>query len=176
MTFALPWEPDVILPAQYQPRGIEQPERRLLIAVLEDALDIIRKPVPADCARSHARHAEIWAWFQSRERGRVFAFDMICEVLGFDADAVRATLTDYAPRPMGTPPRPGGNPPYHGKIGPCILSLLRAYGSIRCRQLWRMVRAILGYDVAESAVDSALRTLLAHGEVTRDGYAWRVTG
>src|SRR3990167_10926500 len=142
-------------------RGVEQPERRLLMAVLEDALDILRKPVPADCAKRHERHAETWEWFQSRERGRIFAYEMVCEVLGLDPDAVRATLTDYAPRPMGTPPRLGGNPPYHGKIGPCILSLLRAHGSTRCRRLWRMVRTILGYDVAESAVDSALRTLLA---------------
>lgn len=180
MTFALPWEPDIILPAQFQARRAPQlPEHRLLLAVLEDAVDILRKHRHATAWRQHAPHAETWAWLQSTDRDHAFAYETVCEHLGFDAEAVRAKLADCAPRPLlASPPlRPvGGGPSRQHMIQPRILAILRQRGPLRSRQLWYALM-VPGEPLTEDAVGYALRSLLGEGLITRDAaMVWRVTG
>jgi hypothetical protein len=65
-------------------------ERRLLLAVLEDAvrtLGMIRRG-----GVSRRRAALEHSWFLSTDRTHPFAFETICDVLGFDAGAIRARL------------------------------------------------------------------------------------
>src|SRR5262249_21335135 len=66
--------------------------RALMLAVLEDAVQCIEQG--RRCRRFHARRlaAEAEAWVRCNRRDWPFSFVNICEVLGFDADAVRRRL------------------------------------------------------------------------------------
>jgi hypothetical protein len=85
-------EPDLMLPVQVQPRARADvlPEMRLMVAVLQDAVDCIRKRSAADPTGRTARDAA--AWMSSRDTDWPFSFERICEALGLDADRVRAVL------------------------------------------------------------------------------------
>jgi len=90
------FEPDALLPTQYLDtvRRIVpiEPERRLMWAVLEDAIDSYqsyftsRKPKPPDAVN------EAEEWILTRDERWFFSFDNICDMLGFDAEYLRAGL------------------------------------------------------------------------------------
>jgi len=92
----VPWENDTILPAQFFARQGDcqlSPERRLMLAVLEDAVDVALKPPPilsliSDTKRRWDAQDEAREWIQSDRRGP-FTFADICDELGLDADYVR---------------------------------------------------------------------------------------
>jgi hypothetical protein len=75
-----------VLPSQYF-RGDRlelQPEKRLMLAVLEDAITLyLRQPELA---------AESVAWVESDDVHWPYAFANVCDVLGLDRDAVRCAL------------------------------------------------------------------------------------
>ena len=65
-------------------------ERRLMLAVLEDAL---RTVLSARVGRScDAWVREELRWFMSEDRSHPFAFEVICDVLDLDASWLRARL------------------------------------------------------------------------------------
>ena len=65
-------------------------ERRLMLAVLEDAL---RTVLSARVGRScDAWVREEMRWFMSEDRSHPFAFEVICDVLDLDASWLRARL------------------------------------------------------------------------------------
>lgn len=98
------FELDILLADQYgaRPRLPVQPERRLMLAILEDAVDVIRRygrfrdPAAVKLTRD-ARD-----WMTSTERHWPFSFENICDAVGLDADAVRTRALDGAvePRPV----------------------------------------------------------------------------
>jgi hypothetical protein len=65
-------------------------ERRLMLAVLIDAIRTLSAPHPAE-ARHHQYRTWLkeLEWVQSDEHRYVFSFVNICGALGFDADYVR---------------------------------------------------------------------------------------
>lgn len=95
-----PGSDDVILPAQFFAGVSDQrsePERRLMIAVLEEAIAaLLCGAQRAGEGRSAAREAE--RWFASDARLGPFAFGTICDVLGLDADGVRRTIAGWRER------------------------------------------------------------------------------
>ena len=82
-------ELETLLPAQlYQPPGPAalQPEKRLMLAVLEDAvIASLRLP-------SQREGRESIAWMASDDTSWPYSFANLCEALGFDRGAVRAAL------------------------------------------------------------------------------------
>lgn len=79
--------PDVLLPSQYfGSRRMETPEHRLMIAVLLDALDCIRKH------RDQRLFDEAKHWFLADETEWPYSFEQICAALDLDADDVRRRL------------------------------------------------------------------------------------
>ena len=72
-----------------------EPERRLLRAVLEDALQTLLKRAAATGLRARRLHDEALAWLLSEERADVFAFESICETLGIDAGWLRARVLSH---------------------------------------------------------------------------------
>jgi hypothetical protein len=64
------------------------PEQCLLAAVLEDAIDVYRHP-RAD-RRELMRETE--AWLGSDDPSWLFSFARICQTLGLDPHAIRASL------------------------------------------------------------------------------------
>ena len=91
-------EPDIILPSQFLHRVVETPEKRLLLAVLEEAVATYQRHAMAIDPRSRAVFAEVEAWFASEDVAWLYAFVPICEVLGLDATYVRSGLGPWAAR------------------------------------------------------------------------------
>ena len=67
-------EPDTIRPSQFFQRGIATPETRLLLAVLEEALNTRQRHLATTDPRSLAVLAEVEAWFRSDDAARLCAF------------------------------------------------------------------------------------------------------
>ena len=90
------FEPDILLPNQYfaafrRGRAVEG-ERRLMLAVLEDAVDSYRKYALARDPREQACFLEAREWFHSDDRSWLFAFENICDVLEMNAEYLRGGL------------------------------------------------------------------------------------
>lgn len=92
-------QPDVLCVHEYlhvyQCRPAETPERRLLAAVLRDAIDCYLR----DCfaknryrKRSY-REAEEW-FFRGEDRG-IFSLDSVCGILNLDPGYIRRSLIRY---------------------------------------------------------------------------------
>ena len=62
-------------------------EMRLMAAVLEDAINVLRKR-PRSRAGREARE-----WLLSRDTTYAFAYERICEALDLDAESVRRRIT-----------------------------------------------------------------------------------
>lgn len=73
---------------------LAQPERRLMIAVLDDAIGSFLKVLQGDERR--ARHlGELERWFADEDRAWPFSFVRICEALGLEPDTVRTALARW---------------------------------------------------------------------------------
>jgi hypothetical protein len=70
---------------------------RLMAAVLNDAVRVLAKH------KSPRRRREEMAWFTSRDRTAVFAFENVCEALGIDAARIRRHVIAQS----GAVPAPG---------------------------------------------------------------------
>jgi len=87
-------EPEVVLPAQVFDRRADllQPEKRLMLAILEDATaTLLRHPPPRHAGKRRALR-ETEAWLDSPDTESPFAFVRICEALGLDAQWLRTGL------------------------------------------------------------------------------------
>jgi hypothetical protein len=100
---------DASLPAQYWETfakdGDLAPEKRLLVAVLEEAVKSYRTLA---CARGR-RFAEVNEWIFSDDNQHAFSFRNICDVLGLSPSRVRQSLGASAAasnRPAVRPPLP----------------------------------------------------------------------
>ena len=85
-------EPDTILPGQFFRHGIATPETRLLLAVLEEALNTRQRHLAATDPRSRAILAEVEAWFRSDDAAQLCAFVAICNALEIEPTWMRARL------------------------------------------------------------------------------------
>ena len=88
--------PDSVLPSQLGdgPFGGArlQPEKRLQLAVLEDAVLTFERSVGVDGARPQRLLAEVEAWVASDATDWPFAFVTICHTLNIDPDYIRRGL------------------------------------------------------------------------------------
>lgn len=71
-------------------------ERRLLLAVLEDGIRTLLKYARATHGRAMNLKREAFSWLTAGDRGDVFAFESICEVLGIDAQRLRHRVLSEA--------------------------------------------------------------------------------
>ena len=87
-------EPQVVLPAQcFERRAATlQPEKRLMLAVLEDAVATALKYGYARRVAEPQAMSELEDWFSSEDERCPFAFVRICEALDLDAGCIRAGL------------------------------------------------------------------------------------
>lgn len=94
--------PEVILPSQFFSTvhaGPERPEKRLMLAVLQDAVTTLLKH--GGSARSEPRRLvrEVEQWISARNSDWPFSFENICGALGFDPAALRGGLRRLAGAP-----------------------------------------------------------------------------
>jgi hypothetical protein len=91
--------PEVILPSQFFAATtveVERPERRLMLAVLQDAVATLLKH--AGSTRSGPRRLvrEAEQWITARNHDWPFSFENICNTLNLDPAALRAGLRAIA--------------------------------------------------------------------------------
>ena len=89
-------EPETILPSQFFDRfqidASLQPEKRLMLAVLEDAVGTFQKHVTSSTRRGQRLFAEAEEWFAAPATEWPFGFERICEALGLEAAYIRMGL------------------------------------------------------------------------------------
>ena len=84
----------VRLPTQeLRPTGRQhiEPQRRLMVAVLQTVFDDVRGP-SRQAAGRHA-HEQARAYVASTDRSWPFSFENVCEAIGIDADRMREQLS-----------------------------------------------------------------------------------
>ena len=89
-------EPEILLPSQFFDRSgrhaVLEGERRLMLAVLEDAVACFQKHAGATRARGRRLFQEAEDWFFADESSWPFSFEAICTVLGINAEYFRHGL------------------------------------------------------------------------------------
>jgi len=96
------FQPDTLLPSQFfdrvRRRTEHDGERRLMIAVLEDAVDVYRKQAGTSDPRGSQLFREAEEWLEDPDRTWLFSFQNICDVLDIDADYLRRGLHAWKER------------------------------------------------------------------------------
>ncbi len=93
------FQPDTILAAQYsqavRARAYLEPEKRLMLAILEDAVSSFQKHLYARDRKRRMLFDEAETWILDQGRDSFFAFENVCEILGFDPRYIRAGLRQW---------------------------------------------------------------------------------
>jgi hypothetical protein len=96
------FEPDALLPAQFYAafRGgsAVRGEKRLMLAVLEDALDCFQKYAFARDGHGRQLFDESMDWISSSDRDWFFSFENICETLEINPEYLRRGLDRWRSR------------------------------------------------------------------------------
>jgi hypothetical protein len=93
------FEPDTLLPAQYfaafsREGGLVR-ERRLMLAVLQDAVECYQKYALARDPRGVELFRDASEWIESGERDWPFSYENVCEVLGLNPEYIRKGLSKW---------------------------------------------------------------------------------
>ena len=90
------FQPDLLLPLQFftalRGRSQGDGQRRLMIAVLEDAIECFQKYADAKDNRSRQLGSEAEEWFLTDDPKWLYSFVNVCETLGIDPDFLRRGL------------------------------------------------------------------------------------
>jgi hypothetical protein len=91
--------PESILPVQLDDRPFGgariQPEKRLQVAVLADAILTFHRWAGVERTRARRLFAEVEAWFASDDADGPFTFIAICDSLEFDPSYIRRGLRQW---------------------------------------------------------------------------------
>lgn len=103
------FQPDTVLPAQYSEtlrrKAHLEPEKRLLLAVLEDAVACFQKHLFAQDKKGKAVFQEAEEWIMEEGSDWVFSFENICEVLEFNPQYVRQGLLRWKETKLANRPK-----------------------------------------------------------------------
>ncbi|NOT53992.1 MAG: hypothetical protein HOP18_05245 [Deltaproteobacteria bacterium] len=90
------FQPDLLLPSQFftalRGRSQGDGQRRLMIAVLEDAIECFQKYLDAKDSRGRQLGTEAEAWFLTDEPTWLFSFANVCETLDLNPAFLREGL------------------------------------------------------------------------------------
>jgi hypothetical protein len=110
-TFAHLLQPDTLLPSQYfaalRRKGAHEPERRLVVAVLQDAVDCFQKHLFARDRRARQLYLDAEEWISSDDRSWPFSFENVCDLLQINAEYLRHGLMTWRDRQCAGPRTPG---------------------------------------------------------------------
>ncbi len=93
------FEPDTLLPTQYfaafsREGGLVR-ERRLMLAVLQDAVECYQKYALARDPKGRTLFEGAEEWIESGERDWPFSYENICEILGLNPEYIRRGLSKW---------------------------------------------------------------------------------
>jgi hypothetical protein len=100
------FEEAFVLPVQlsHAPRGVLLPEHRLMLAVLQEAVQTFQRSAASRGKRDRRLFGEVKEWFFATRGVGPFAFENICAVLRFDPDYIRDGLTRWVSVRFGPMP------------------------------------------------------------------------
>jgi len=118
-------EPEILLPSQFYDHSkrynLLEGERRLMLAVLEDAVACFQKYAGATRPRGKRLFQEAENWFMEEDTGWVFSFEAICTVLNINAEYFRGKLARWKEQLLAQPPES------RGKVGRVRLRAARRH-------------------------------------------------
>ena len=85
-------EPEILLPVQLADPHTKQGEKRLMLAVLTDAIDILLKGPGVNGPRRRDLYEETASWFAGEAPEWPYSFFNVCAVLDLDERAVRSAV------------------------------------------------------------------------------------
>lgn len=103
--------PDILTPGQYydgrRANGCTRPIKRLMLAVLADAIHCYQTYVDSRSRAQRRLFVEAEAWLMDRRADGAFAFETVCEALGIDPNYLREGLRRGRPKELdgNGPPR-----------------------------------------------------------------------
>ncbi len=93
------FQPDILIAGQYfetvRRRASLEPEKRLMLAVLEDAIRCFQKCSSAGDRRRQSRFSDAEDWIMEENSEWLFSFENICQVLGFNPAYLRRGLMSW---------------------------------------------------------------------------------
>ncbi|MGE5218373.1 MAG: hypothetical protein ACM3SP_15370 [Chloroflexota bacterium] len=93
------FQPDTLLPDQYLDtfrRKLHlEPEKKLMLAILEDAIACYQKYLFARDSKGKALFQEAEEWMEVVDSEGIFAFDSVCESLGLNPDYLRRGMIEW---------------------------------------------------------------------------------
>jgi hypothetical protein len=93
------FEPDTLLAAQYlenlRRKTLIEPEKRLMLAMLEDAVKCFQVYVTAQGRRGQKLFNDAQEWIMMTDDDWIFSFVNVCETLGFSPEYVRQGLRKW---------------------------------------------------------------------------------
>jgi hypothetical protein len=99
------FQPDSLLSAQYfdtlRRKSFLEPEKRLMLAILEDAVDCFQNNVLAQSLKSRRLFQEAEKWIVEVDGDWFFSFENICETLEINPAYVREGLLQWMISPRG---------------------------------------------------------------------------
>jgi hypothetical protein len=102
------FQPDTLVVEQYlehfRRRIPVEPEKRLMLAVLEDAINCFQDNLFARNRKSRKLFDDAEEWILDRSADRVFSFESICEVLGFSPEYLRQGLLRWKEKKLAKQP------------------------------------------------------------------------
>lgn len=101
------FQPDTVLPSQFfntlREKGFVEGEKRLMAAILADAVDVYMKQANSLETRGRNLFHDAEAWIFEEEPGRwLFSFNNICDVLGLEPEYIRRGLAEWRRRRAAT--------------------------------------------------------------------------
>lgn len=90
------FQPDILVPAEYfetvRTRACVDPEKRLMLAILEDAIQCFQDNVLARNGIRKKLFEEAEEWILEGGDDWIFSFENVCEVFGFNPHYMRQGL------------------------------------------------------------------------------------
>lgn len=103
------FQPDTLLPDQYletfRRKAHLEPEKRLMLAVLEDAVACFQKYLFARDSKGRALFREAEGWVIEEDSDWLFSFENICELLGLEPRYVRQGLVRWKEKKLSERPK-----------------------------------------------------------------------
>lgn len=96
-------EPEILTPEQHRDQvsreRIDQPEVRLMLAVMEDAVATYQRFLNDPERGNKKQFEEVRSWIRSADTSWPYSFENICEALQFESELVRGGLLAWETKP-----------------------------------------------------------------------------
>lgn len=96
------FEPDVLLPIQYfaalKRKRFSSGEHRLLIAIMQDAVECFQKHIHARDTKRRQLYLDAECWISADDYAGTFSFNNVCDLLGMSPEYLRQGLLDWRDR------------------------------------------------------------------------------